>query len=109
MSQAAHAMGLSRSTPSKWDNLAELEEAVEILKLDMIEATKLALEGLSLKAVKSIMRVLENRDDNSAVAAAKAVWDRIGLPGLSSVDVTSGGERLTPISFVEIAPPEDDT
>jgi len=100
VAKAARAIGLNRTTPHKWDNLPELEEAVVLLYNDVIEATKMALESLSFKAVASIAKVLENRDDNAAVAAARAVWDRIGLPGLSAMDVTSGGEPLKAVVYI---------
>jgi len=98
--KAAKAIHIHRTTPHKWDNLGDLEEAIEFLKDDMIEATKLALEGLSLEAVASVARVLKNRDDSAAVAAARAVWDRIGLPGLSTIDVTSGGEMIRAVVYI---------
>lgn len=98
---AARAAGIHRTTPHKWDNLPELEEAVTILKADMIEATKAALTGISLDAVKAVADILRRGHGESAVvAAARAVWDRIGLPAMSAVDVTSGGEPLRATVYI---------
>ena len=105
--KAAKAIGIHRTTPYNWPNLAELEEAVDLLKLDMVDATKQALEGPSLDAVEAIRKVLRSGSDSAVVAAAKAVWDRIGLPGMSSMDVTSKGQSIQPISIVEIVSPDD--
>ena len=106
MARAARALGLSRSTPTKWDNLDELEEAVILLRPDVIEAAKMALVELALEAVGALGDALE--DKAHRVRAAQTILDRAGLPAQSNVDVTSGGERLQPISFVEIVPPDDD-
>jgi hypothetical protein len=94
--KAARALGLNRSTPHNWDNLGELEEAVRLLRRDAIEAARLALRGLAMDAVVAVGQVLRNKhsSDAATVSAAKAVWDRIGLPAQSAVDVTSGGEPL---------------
>ena len=103
--KAARAIGLTRTTPHHWDNLPELEEAVSLLRADMIEATKLALTNISLDAAKAIADILrDGRGDSAVVAAARAVWDRIGLPAMSNMDLTTKGQSLNPINYVEIAP-----
>ena len=105
-SAAARSIGMNRSSPSNWDNLAELEEAVFLLRPDVIEAAKLALVELALDAVGALGDALG--DKAHRVRAAQAILDRVGLPAASSVDVTSKGQSLTPIAFVEVVPPDDD-
>ena len=108
-SSAARALGLNRSSPSHWDNLDELEEAVFLLRPDVIEAAKLALLDMVLSdTLTAILDVIQHGNDASRVTAIKAIWDRVGLPAQSNVDVTSKGQGLTPISFVEIVPPDTD-
>jgi antitoxin component of RelBE/YafQ-DinJ toxin-antitoxin module len=105
-SAAAKALGIHRATPHHWDNLDELEDAVQILLTDVIESGRLALENLALDAIATLGGALHGKSAVS-IAAANSILDRMGLPKQSAVDVTSGGERLTPISFVEIVPPDD--
>ena len=95
--KAAHAIGLTRTAPHQWPNLDDLEEAVGILYNDIIEAAKLALEGLALEAVQALREALKGR---SKVSAAKAILDRIGLPAMSQLDVTSGGEPLKATVYI---------
>lgn len=90
---AARFLGLHRTTPHKWENLPDLEEAVSILLLDAIEAARLGLQELAIEATRTLARALKGSGAPS-VAAARAVFDRIGLPAQSQVDVTSGGEPL---------------
>ena len=104
---AARAIGIHRSTPSKWDNLEELEEAVTLADISTIAAAKERLEEMIPAALDALERAAKSKGGTS-VAAARAILDRAGLPAQSSVDVTSGGERLQPISFVEIVPPDAD-
>jgi len=99
---------IHRSTPYKWPNLDELEEAVTLLRLDKLEATRMALENELLEAVKALRRALKGKG-TAAVSAARAILDRAGFPAQSAVDVTTKGQSLTPISFVEIVTPEDDS
>jgi len=100
LAKAARAIGIHRTTPHHWQNLDDLEEAVALLYDDVIEATKMALEDLSLEAVATIGKVLKQRNDSSAVAAARAVWDRIGLPAMSNVDVTSKGQAIKAVVYI---------
>ena len=96
---AARKLGLSRSTPHKWSNFEELEEAIGLLYADVIEATKLGLESLALDAVQALGRALKDGGAPS-VAAARAIFDRIGLPAMSQVDVTSGGESIKAVVYI---------
>ena len=104
--KAARALGISRSTPHKWPNFQELEEAVGLLLLDAVEAARLALKDLALDAVQALGQALKDGGGPS-VAAARAVFDRIGLPAMSQVDLTTKGQSLQPISFVEVVSPDD--
>ena len=104
--KAARAIGLASRSPFNWANLDELEEAVKLLRPDVIEVAKLALVELTLDAVGALGDALGDRAHR--VKAAQAILDRVGLPAASSVDVTSKGESLAPIAFVEIVPPGDD-
>lgn len=106
MARAAKSLGLNRSTPIKWDNLDEIEEAVAILRRDAVEAARLALQDLALEAVQTLKAVLQGKG-GAAVRAADSILDRVGIPKQSAVDVTSKGQSVQPITFVEIAPPSD--
>ena len=97
---AARKLKIHRSTPHHWDNFDDLELAVELMYADVIETTKTALEDLSLKAVKALGGVLDHGNDAAMVSAAKAIWDRIGLPAMSAVDVTSGGEPVKAVVYI---------
>jgi len=99
VAKAARAMGLHRSTPHNWPNLAELEEAVTLLSLEMVPAARNALESLALEAVQTLARGLV-RSDAASIRAAEAVFNRIGLPAMSNVDVTSQGEQLKAVVYI---------
>lgn len=90
--QAARSLGLSRSAPSHWENLEELEEAVHILRKDAIDAARLALQGLALEAVDTLKRAMGGKS-TAAVNAANSILDRVGLPKQSQVtqDVNVSG------------------
>jgi len=91
--QAAKALGLHRTTPHKWDNLDELEEAVALMLADTLEAAKAKLESLVPVALDALERAAKGRGQTS-VTAARAILDRAGLPAQSQVDVTTGGEPV---------------
>ena len=95
--KAARALKLNVSTPHKWDNLEELEEAVTLLQLEKVEAAAMVMQGLALDAVDALRRALKGK---SAVSAAKAILDRIGLPAQSAVDITSGGEPIKATIYI---------
>ena len=97
-SAAARSIGLNRSSPSHWDNLDELEEAVKLLRPDVIEAAKLALVELALDAVGALGDALG--DKAYRVRAAQAILNRVGLPAQSAVDVTSGGEPIKATIYI---------
>ena len=95
--KAARALKLNVSTPHKWDNLEELEEAVTLLQLEKVEAAAMVMQELALDAVDALRRALKGK---SAVSAAKAILDRIGLPAQSAVDITSGGEPIKATIYI---------
>ena len=97
--KAARAIGLTRTAPHQWPNLDELEEAVGILYNDVIQAAKLALEDLALEAVQALGRAVRGKGGNS-ITAAKAILDRIGLPAMSNVDITSKGESIKATVYI---------
>lgn len=94
---AARAIGLTRSAPSHWDNLPELEEAVHILRRDAIEAARLALQGLALEAVQTLKGALGGKS-TASVNAANSILDRIGLPKQTAVEV-AGSDKPVRIQF----------
>jgi hypothetical protein len=96
--KAARAIGLASRSPFNWDNLDELEEAVKLLRPDVIEVAKLALIELALDAVGALGGALG--DKAHRVRAAQAILDRVGLPAASSVDVTSGGEQIKATIYI---------
>ena len=98
-SKAAQAMGIHRSTPHKWDNFDELEEAVDLLRMDRLEATRMALESELLAAVEALSYEIR-KHGTGAVAAARAILDRAGFPAQSAVDVTSGGEPIKATIYI---------
>jgi len=95
--KAARALKLNVSTPHKWDNLDDLEEAVTLLQLEKVEAAAMVMQELALDAVDALKRALRGK---SAVSAAKAILDRIGLPAQSAVDITSGGEPIKATIYI---------
>ena len=103
---AARALGMHRTSPHNWDNLPELEEAVKLLRPDVIEVARSAIVNWALDAVEALGDALN--DKSHRVRAAQAILDRAGLPAMSQVDVTSKGQSLTPIAFVEVVAPDDD-
>jgi len=98
---ACRQIGISKSTPCHWDNMDELEEAIGLLYNDVIEAAKLALENLAIEAARALGKALKDGGGTS-VAAAKAILDRIGLPAMSQVDMTSGGQVLPTPTITEV-------
>ena len=96
---AARAIGLHRTTPHKWDNLAELEEAVTLADISTIAAAKERLEEMIPAALDALERAAKGRGGTS-VAAARAILDRAGLPAQSNVDVTSGGEPIRAVVYI---------
>lgn len=97
--KAARAIGLTRTAPHQWSNLDELEEAVALLYNDVIAAARVALEDLALDAAQALGKALHD-GGGASVAAAKAILDRIGLPAMSQVDVTSGGESIKAVVYI---------
>jgi hypothetical protein len=96
--KAARAIGLASRSPHNWDNLDELEEAVRLLRPDVVEAAKLAIVELALDAVAALGAALG--DKAHRVRAAQAILDRAGLPAQSAVDVTSGGEPIKATIYI---------
>ena len=99
VAKAALSLNLHRSTPHKWDNLDDLERAVALLQLDLMEATRIALENELLEAVAALARGIRGKGATS-VAAAKAILDRAGFPAQTAVDVTSGGEPIRATIYI---------
>jgi len=97
--KTARAMGIHRTTPHHWSNIAELEEAVGLLSLEMVPAARNALESLAIDAVQALARGLV-RSDAASIRAAEAVLDRIGLPAMSNVDLTSMGEQIKAMVYI---------
>jgi len=97
--KAAHAMGINRTTPHHWDNLDELEEAVDLLSFDLLPAAHAALESLAMDAVQALARGLV-RKDAASIRAAEAVLDRIGLPAMRNIDLTSLGEQIQAVVYI---------
>ena len=96
---AARAIGLHRTTPSKWSNLAELEKAVTLMDISIIAAAKEKLEEMIPTALDALERAAKGRG-NTSVTAARAILDRAGLPAQSAVDVTSGGEPIKATIYI---------
>jgi hypothetical protein len=96
---ACRSLGIHRSTPFKWSNQDELEEAITLLRLDKLEATRMALENELLEAVAALHRAIRDNGTHS-VQAARAILDRAGFPAQSSVDVTSGGEPIRATIYI---------
>ena len=96
--EACKLIGIHRSTPHGWPNLAEIEQCVAILQSNALKAAKVSLEDLCLEAVKALKKSLGDRAHR--VRAAEAILDRAGLPRASSVDVTSGGEPVRAVVYI---------
>jgi len=105
---AARAIGLNRSTPAHWDNLEELEEAVQILRKDAIEGARLALVGLALEAVQTLKGALGGKS-TAAVNAANSILDRVGLPKRLWHEGSGEGGAIPIITEVVVKMPTNDS
>jgi hypothetical protein len=100
IADAARQLHIHRSTPHQWDNLEDLERVVISVQIDQVDGARWALTNLSVEAVQALQKGLGERSNR--IPAANSILDRVGIPKQSAVDVTSKGQSLTPIQFVEI-------
>jgi len=88
--KAARSLGLHKSTPHKWANLDELEEAAALMLSDTIEAAKEKLESLVPVALEALERAAKGKGAQS-VAAAKEILARTLGPVPTWVEGAGGG------------------
>lgn len=107
--QAAKEAGIGRGMIYKWENLADLERAADLLASDMVKVLPLILADsqtrlveLAPDAVDALGKSLKDRVYR--VQAAKEILDRAGLPAKTTVDITTQGQ---PISIIEVVVPSD--
>jgi hypothetical protein len=77
--EAAEAIGLSPSTVSRWDNKAELNNAVSLLLREPINAAVEMLRGAAVKAAQAIIDTMDTEDEKLKLTAANDLLDRIGM------------------------------
>lgn len=97
--KAARSLGWNRTTPHKWKNFEDLEEAVTLMDAEIIDAAKERLARLIPVALDALERAAKGKGAPS-VTAAKAILDRTGLPAQSNLDVTSGGEAIKALVYI---------
>lgn len=97
--KAARSLGWHRTTPHKWANFDELEEAVTLMDAEIIDAAKEKLASLIPVALDALERAARGKGPQS-VTAARAILNRAGLPAQSNLDVTSGGEPIKAVIYI---------
>ncbi len=95
-SDAARMLGINRRTVQRWGNLRELEEAVRLIQLSLMQEAALRLEEAAPKAVEALVKALDVEGER--VQAAKIILDRVGLTQLRRIEVA--GREDGPVVFV---------
>ena len=77
--EASKAVGLHPTTPSRWENKADLDQAVALLLREPINAAVEMLRGAAVKAAQVIIDTMNTDDEKLRLAAANDVLDRLGM------------------------------
>ena len=100
--EAAKEIGISRETASRWDNKADVDEAVRLMIADGVHVAHEILSRSLAKAAKEIAEELDHRSVNVRYRAAMAIVERIMGKPLQPTDITSGGEPLKDVIRVVV-------
>jgi len=99
--EAAEAIGIAEETVSRWENKAEVDEAVQLMVADGIILAAEILRRYVPQAAHELVTELGNIEVSMRHKAAKEVLDRSGLSARQQMDITSGGEPLpAPIIYL---------
>lgn len=91
--KAAKAVGIHRTTASRWSNKAALDEVVNILLREPVKAALTILQEAAVDAASVLVDELERKDK---LRAADSILDRIGLRGSQKHELTGkGGDAMT--------------
>lgn len=94
--QAAEDAGASKSQVSRWQNEPEVAAALDIARRERIEAATRGLNDVVPLAVARLAAVLEDpaSGHREAIAAAKEVLDRAGIPKTERVEMATTIEAI---------------
>lgn len=100
---AMRSIGLNDKTRFTWANKEDLERAARLLQMDAIEAARLKLGELALKAVAALEDALGV--GSSRVAAANSILDRIGLPATQKREISGpDGGPIAVKGYINVSP-----
>jgi len=92
--EAAAAIGLAAETVCRWENKADVDEAIKLMIADGIIVAAEILRRYVPQAATELVEELADSEVGMRHRAAKEVLDRGGLPAKQQMDVTSGGKPL---------------
>jgi len=99
--EAAEAIGIAEETVCRWENKAEVDEAVRLMVADGIVLAAEIVRRYVPQAAQELVTELSDTEVSMRHKAAKEVLDRGGLPAKQQMDLTSGGEPLpAPIIYL---------
>jgi len=105
------AAGVSKSAFYSWttERREDLNNRAQALKKNRAIAAELIFIDALEKAAQLMVNQLDSDKEHIAQSAAKDILDRAMGSAVRKVDVTSGGEKLPPIRFIEVeVEPDDD-
>jgi len=106
--EAAKIIGLAAETVSRWENKADIDEAIRLMVMDGIVVAAEILRRYVPQAATELVEELVDDEVGMRHRAAKEVLDRGGLPAKQQMDLTSGGEKLAaPIIYLPATESEE--
>jgi predicted transcriptional regulator len=96
----AHQLGVSQPTISRWLREPEAEHHQRLLSRQLTDGAVLLLRRYSIEAVETLVEVMRLAESQKTrLDAAKAILDRIGLPGtLDLVNTAEAAEAALDVS-----------
>jgi hypothetical protein len=103
--------GVSKSAFYKWepDRRDELNKRAQALKTNRAIMAELIFVDALEKAAQLMVDQLDSKKEHIAQSAAKDILDRAMGSAVQKVDLTSGGEKMQPIQFIEVEVDSDET
>jgi len=92
--EAAEAVGIAEETVCRWENKADIDEAVQLMVVDGIILAAEILRRYVPQAARELVTELGDLEVSMRHKAAKEVLDRGGLPVKQQMDLTSAGKPL---------------
>lgn len=99
--QAAEAIGLARETVARWENKADIDEAVRLMLMDGVKVAVEILRRNLARAASEIADELDHKGVNVRHMAAVEILDRVMGKAAQSLDVTSKGEKIFIVSVTD--------